>query len=449
MITAILQTKLISIPPLRGGKEGLFLILFFVCGFLLTARAQTLTLEQCQKLVRENYPLLSQYGLIEKTSEFTISNAKRNWLPQISLSAQATYQSEVASFPDEMQNMLKPMGLEFEGLHKDQYKAAVQVEQIIYGGGAVKAQVEAVKAESEANKQSWESEMYSLRERVNQLYFGTLLLQEKIKEINIMVDELNRNLKLVQSYAANGLANQNDVDKIQVEILSAKQRKSELVSSQNAYRAMLGIMINQEISDKTELLKPQTQVVSNDIKINRPELNYFSAQEKMLDARQKSVNSMIRPQVGAFFQGAYANPGLNLFADMQENQWSPYFITGIQFKWNISGFYTRKNNLLKIDLTRSQIISQRETFLYNMNLKSTQELISINRMYEVMQDDDEIIALRTSIRKRTEAGIENGIATVSDLLRDIHSENLARQNKVTHEIELLKNIYDLKFTTNY
>lgn len=425
-----------------------FSIAFLFFGIFLTLHAQTLTLEQCQELARENYPLINQRGLIEKTSDFSVSNAKRNWLPQISLSAQATYQSDVMAFPDKFNSMLEVLGVEFEGLRKDQYKAVVQVEQIIYGGGAVKAQVDAAKAESEANEQNWETEMYNLRERVNQLYFGTLLLQEKSKEIDLMLDELSRNLKLVQSYVANGLSNQNDIDKIQVEILSVKQQKSELVSTQKAYGKMLGIMIDQEISDDTELLKPEPQIIPNEVKINRPEINYFIAQEKMLDAQQKGINAMIKPQIGAFFQGAYANPGLNLFADMQENQWSPYFIAGIQFKWNISGFYTRKNNLSKIDLTRSQIAAQKETFLYNMDLKSTQEIISVNRMYEVMEQDDEIIGLRESIRKRTEAGVENGTATINDLLRDMHAENLARQNKVTHEIELLKNIYDLKFTTN-
>lgn len=426
-----------------------FLVFFCVCGFIFSIKAQTITLEQCQELARENYPLLSQRGLIEKTSEFTVSNAKRNWLPQVSLSAQASYQSDVAAFPDEMQNLLKLTGLEFEGLHKDQYKAVLQVEQIIYGGGAVKAQVETAKAESEANKQNWESEMYSLRDRINQLYFGTLLLQEKIKEADIMIEELNRNLKIMQAYMANGVSAQNDVDKIRVEILSAKQQKSTLVSSKKAYRTMLGIMINQYIADETEFLKPKVQAVPNEIRINRPELNYFDAQEKVLDAQRKGIDAMIKPQIGAFFQGAYANPGLDLFADMQKNQWSPYFIAGVQFKWNISGFYTRKSNLSKIDLTRLQIALQRETFLYNMNLQSTQELIGINRMYEVMQQDDEIIELRTSIRKRTEVGIENGTATVNDLLGNMHSESLARQNKLTHEIDLLKSIYDLKQTTGF
>ncbi len=417
--------------------------------FIHAAIAQTLTLEQCQELARENYPLITQKGLIEQSSEFTVSNAKRNWLPQITLSAQATYQSEVVALPEKFDNLLETFGMPFEGLHKDQYKAAVQIEQIIYGGGAVKAQVEVAKAESEVNKQNWEMEMYSLRERVNQLYFGTLLLQEKAKETDLLIDELRRNQQLVDAYIANGVAEKSDADQLQVEMLTARQNKSELSSTLKAYRTMLGIMTGMEISEEIILEKPEMAAVpTSNSYSNRPELKYFEAQERMLDAQKKGINSLITPQLGAFFQGAYANPGLNMFKDMEKNQWSPYFVAGIKFQWNISGFYTRGNQLNQLDLTRSQISSQKETFLYNLNLKSTQESIAINRMYEVMKEDDEIIDLRESIRKRTEAGVENGSKTVNDLVRDMNAESLARQNKITHEIELLKNIYDLKYTTN-
>lgn len=423
-------------------------ILFLFLFLAPLAYAQTLTLDQCQELAKENYPLVSQKGLLEQSAEFTVSNAKRNWLPQVSLLAQATYQSEVVTLPDKFSDMLGVLGMEFEGLHKDQYKAAIEISQVIYGGGAVKAQVEMAKAESEANSQNWEVEMYGLRERVNQLFFGTLLLQEKTKETDILIEELDRNEQLVRAYIQNGVGSQNDLDQITVEQLTARQQRSELIATQKAYRTMLGIMTGKEITDDIQLQKPEMAIVAQDAMFNRPELRYFDAQEKMLDAQIKGINSAIKPQIGAFFQGAYANPGLDLFKDMEKNQWSPYFITGIKLQWNISGFYTRGNNLSQLNLNRSLISNQRETFLYNINLQSTQQNIAVNRMHEVMKDDDEIINLRTSIRQRTEVGVQNGTQTVNDLLRDLHAESLARQNKVTHEIELLKNIYDLKYTTN-
>ena len=425
--------------------------------------AQTLTLEQCQQMARENYPLVEQRGLIEKSSEFTVANAKHNWLPQVSISAQATYQSDVVTIPQDIVDMVGQLegspilgavgidmpDLNYDGIPKDQYKAAVEVQQIIYGGGAVKAQVEAAKAQGEADQQNWETEMYALRERVNQLYFGTLLLQEKGKEVNLMMDELERNKRLVQACVDLGVAGQSDVDKLQVEILSARQQRSEIDASLKAYRIMLGIMTGQEIAEGTEFVKPAMTLLPAELQINRPELRYIDAQQRLLDAQKRGVDAAIKPQIGAFFQGAYSNMGLDMFSTMMNNGWEPYFIAGIQLKWNLSGFYNRKSSLSKIETVRSQLALQRETFLYNMNLKSRQEQIGIERMHEVMKEDDEIIRLRTSIRERAAAGVQNGSVTVNDLLREIHAENLARQNKVTHEIELLKDIYDLKHTVNY
>lgn len=425
--------------------------------------AQTLTLEQCQQMARENYPLVEQRGLIEKSSEFTVANAKHNWLPQVSISAQATYQSDVVTIPQDIVDMVGQLegspilgavgidmpNLNYDGIPKDQYKAAVEVQQIIYGGGAVKAQVEAAKAQGEADKQNWETEMYALRERVNQLYFGTLLLQEKGKEVNLMMDELERNKRLVQACVDLGVAGQSDVDKLQVEILSARQQRSEIDASLKAYRIMLGIMTGQEIAEGTEFVKPAMTLLPAELQINRPELRYIDAQQRLLDAQKRGVDAAIKPQIGAFFQGAYSNMGLDMFSTMMNNGWEPYFIAGIQLKWNLSGFYNRKSSLSKIETARSQLALQRETFLYNMNLKSRQEQIGIERMQEVMKEDDEIIRLRTSIRERAAAGVQNGSVTVNNLLREIHAENLARQNKVTHEIELLKDIYDLKHTVNY
>ena len=443
-------------------KKRVLLSVVFAA-LLAPLAAQTLTLEQCQQLARENYPLVKQRELVEKTSEYTVANAKHNWLPQISLSAQATYQSDVVTIPQDIVDMMgdlkdSPLAslagidmpdLNYDGIPKDQYKAAIDVQQIIYGGGAVKAQVEAAKAQGEADKQNWETEMYALRERVNQLFFGTLLLQEKGKEVGLMMDELDRNLRMVQSCVELGVAEPSDADKLQVEILSARQQQSEINASLKAYRIMLGIMTGQEIAEGTEFVKPAMTVLPAELQINRPELNFLDAQQRLLDAQKRGVDAAIKPQIGAFFQGAYSNMGLDMFSTMMNNGWEPYFVAGIQLKWNISGFYNRKSDLAKIDMARSQIAIQRDAFLYNMNLKSKQEQIGIERMHEVMKEDDEIIRLRTSIRERAAAGVENGTVTVNDLLREIHAENLARQNKVTHEIELLKDIYDLKHTVNY
>ena len=411
-------------------------------------KAQVLTLQECQKLAEENYPILVQRGLISRSEKANIANVRRNWLPQLSLSAQATYQSDVMTFPEQFNSLLALAGIEFEGIPRDQYRVGVELQQIIWDGGIIAAQVGITKAEADVSRQTWEVEMYGLRERVNGIYFGALLLQENIKLAELYICELERNLALVNSYLDNGVAGTGDAEKVRVEILTAKQKRSELTSSLAAYHVILGLMTGFDITSDTELAKPEIAATPEPVFDNRPELKLLDAQDALLQAQRKGINAGLMPKIGAFAQFGYGNPGLNLFEDMGRNQWSTYYIVGAKLEWKIGGFYTRKNKLSLIDTGRDRISSNREAFLYNMRLKNAQENVALMHIRDVMLDDDEIIALRRSISARTEKQVAEGVVTVSDLLRDITQENIARQNKATHEIELLKNLYDIKYTTN-
>ncbi len=431
-------------------KSRLLLAILLAVPWLCGAQTKALTLEECQEMAQGNYPLLSQYGLIEKSADYNVANARRNWLPQVSFSAQATYQSEVMDLdlPQLVYDALGTLGMTYEGLHKDQYKAAVELQQIIWDGGATRAMVDAARAEKELSASSWEVDMYALRERVNGIFFGLLLLQENIAQAGIYIDELERNHRLVEAYEANGVAQQNDLDMIRVELLGARQQLSTLEASRTAFRMILSLMTGMEVGPDAMLVKPEPATIPAATEFRRPELKIFDAQESLLEARRKGINAGVMPQIGAFFQGAYGNPGLNLFKDMQERRWAPYFIAGIRLQWNIGGFYTKQNRMRQVGIDRSRLEGQRETFLYNMRLKSTQEAAAIESMRQVMSGDEEIILLRETIRRRTEAGIANGTKNVNDLLQDINAEKAARRNKAIHEVEFLKSIYDLKYTTN-
>ena len=59
---------------------------------MLASVAQAQTLEECQQAAEKNYPIIKQYGLIAQTTELTVKNIQKGWLPQITVSAQATYQ---------------------------------------------------------------------------------------------------------------------------------------------------------------------------------------------------------------------------------------------------------------------------------------------------------------------------------------------------------------------
>lgn len=408
----------------------------FVLAAML-AHAQ-LTLEECQHSAQTNYPLVRQYGLIEKAREYNLENAGKGYLPQFTISGKATYQSDVTKLPVDVS------GIDIKSMPKDQYQVMLEVSQNIWDGGDIRSKKQLTRAASEIDRGKQEVDMYALNDRVNQLYFGILLLDEQLKQNQLLQEDLGRTHQLVSNYMANGIANQSDLDAVSVEILNTKQKRIELESSRQAYLSMLSIFIGKEIASGTTLEKPTDTFESTSLVNNRPELRWFDAQGGQLNVQESSLKTCFRPRFGLFVQGAYGNPGLNMLKD----DFSAYYVAGVRMSWNFGSLYTLRNDRRLIDNNRRKLETSRDVFLFNTNLQSTQQSSAIQSMRRQMVDDDEIICLRVNIRKAAEAKVENGTLTVTDMLREITAENLARQTKALHEVQLLMNIWNLKYTLN-
>ncbi|MDR1722927.1 MAG: TolC family protein [Tannerella sp.] len=418
-----------------------------VLAAVFTGATAQISLDECQHLARENYPLIHQYGLIEKSADYSISNAQKAYLPQVTLALQATYQSDVASFPERLMSLYQQAGVDMKGLNRDQYKMALEVNQLIWDGGLTKAGERVSQEESNVAIQSVEKDMYALRERINQLYFGILILGEQAHQNDVLQELLQSNYAAVDALVSNGVALAGDLNAIRVEQLTTYQQRRQIESMSKAYRQMLSVMTGREIGDSTLFEKPAA-ALSADSEIDRPELRLFDAQTALYDAQKRSILASTMPRLGLFAQGFYGNPGLNLFKDMTENRWTWNYIAGVRLSWNLGSFYTKDGNLRKLSLAQQRVDNQKEIFVFNTRLQQIQQQTAIDKMSRIMADDDEIIRLRTSIRKASEAKYSNGTITVSDLLRDISAENQAALNKSIHEIEWLKNVYELKTTIN-
>ena len=403
----------------------------------MLAHAQ-LTLEGCQHSAQTNYPLVRQYGLIEKAREYNLENAGKGYLPQFTLSGKATYQSDVTKLPVDIP------GIDMKSMPKDQYQVMLEVSQNIWDGGDIRSKKQLTRATSEIDRGKQEVDMYALNDRVNQLYFGILLLDEQLRQNQLLQEDLGRTHQQVSNYMANGIANQSDLDAVSVEILNTKQKRIELESSRQAYLSMLSIFIGKEIASGTTLEKPTDTFESTSLVNNRPELRWFDAQGGQLNVQESSLKTRFRPRFALFVQGAYGNPGLNMLKD----DFSAYYVAGVRMSWNFGSLYTLRNDRRLIDNNRRKLETSRDVFLFNTNLQSTQQSSAIQSMRRQMVDDDEIIRLRVNIRKAAEAKVENGTLTVTDMLREITAENLARQTKALHEVQLLMNIWNLKYTLN-
>jgi len=427
-------------------KQILFILLSVTCQ--LGLNAQSLTVETCQEKAKANYPLVKQYGLIEQTAKYNISNANKGFLPQLTLSAKATYQSDVTEIPSSLGTVLSALThqpFSFPSLPKDQYQAVLEASQVIWDGGIISSQNKITKVGVEIEKQKLEVDLYTLKDRVNQLFFGILLLNEQFQQNEILKKDLQTNYDRLNAYKENGVAQQSDVDAIKVEQLNANQRTSDLNNTRKTYSILLSALTGLDINDKTELKKPQVDLtILKDSIVRRPEIGLFDAQNRLYDNQKNLVLSGNLPKIGAFVQGGYGQPGLNMFA----GGFSPFYIGGVRLSWNISGFYTQKDNLNKLDISKKNVDIQKETFLFNNNLVTKQQQNEITKLQSTISNDDEIIRLRQNIKKSTTAKLENGTTTVSDLIRDVNAENQALQLKSLHEIQLLMNVYQLKNNTN-
>ena len=397
-----------------------------------------LTIEKCQQLAQENYPLVKQYGLIEKSKEYSLSNANKGYLPQLSLSGKISYQSDVTELPIKIPNV------DIDGMRKDQYQAVLELNQTIWDGGAIKTQKRMVRAGAEVDATKLEVDLYQINDRINQLFFGILLMDAQLKQNNLLQDELQRSYHQVAAYVENGIANQADLDAVKVEQLNAIQRKNEMEVTQKAYCEMLSAMIGTKVDNSQQLVKPKADALLSSYEIKRPELNLFEKQDAQLDIQKQMLQAKNMPKFGLFVQGAYANPGLN----MLKNEFTPYYIAGVRLSWNFGNLYTKKTESKQIEINRNSINVQRETFLFNTNLEMTQNNNEIEKLTRLMKDDNEIIKLRTNIRNSAEAKVANGTLTVIEMLREVTAEDQAKQNKALHEVQLLMAIYNLKNTTN-
>ena len=409
--------------------------------FALVGQAQ-ITIEECYRKAQENYPLIKQYDLIEKTKENNLANASRGYLPQVMLSAKATYQSDVTKMPFDLAQ-LGMQGIKIPTLSKDQYGVTLEINQTIWDGGEISSQRAIARTGSAVEEKKVEVNIYSINDRVNRIYFGILLTDARIEQNRLLKKELQRNYDRVYSCMLGGIANSSDLDAVRVDQLKAEQNEAALLCTKQAYVEMLSQLIGEEIDATADFVKPSIMRPSTDA-INRPELELYDMQVKNFEAENRRVSSALYPRFGLFITGGYGRPGL----DMLKNEFSPYYLAGVRMSWNIGSFYTEKNRRRVIRNNIQSVEAQRETFLFNTRLDIAMKDKSIEKYVEQLKYDDEIIRLKTSIREASEKKMENGTLSGTDLMRDVNAEQMAIQDKILHEMELLSAIYDLKFATN-
>ena len=418
------------------------LLIMAVWGVSLMGQAQSL--ETCQQAARQNYPLIKQYDLIAKTTDLTIRNIQKGWLPQVQVSAQGTTQNAVTAWPERIKTVYRSMGIEMKGLGKTQYRVGVDVQQTLYDGGMMREQSRMVRQQGAVEAAQNEVNLYAVRQRVNELYFGWLLLHEQMRLNRDVQDLLQSSENQLAAMVKNGIAAVSDLENVKAERLNAVQTGEQLQSQAHLMQQLLSTFCGIVVSHPEKPVMEKTAEGQN----HRPEMQLFAAQIQLAETQEKALRAGLMPRIGLFAQGYYGYPGLNLFEDMMGRKGSWNALAGVKFTWNVGALYTHKNDQNKLKLQRAQTENLRNAFLFNNRLEQLQQQEAIQRYEKLMKSDDEIIALRTRVRKAAESKLAHGLIDSNRLVQEINQENAAKTQQSIHEINLLKAQSDLKYTVN-
>ncbi len=397
--------------------------------FLLTFSSfgqEKLSLEECYTLVNKNYPLSKQYSLLTKQNELDLAVIKTGKLPTLDFSAQATYQSDVIELPISIPNIT------IESPNKDQYKATISVNQLIYGGGLINANIEAKSAALKTQQKQVEVNLYQLKEQVNQLYFSILLLQEKKYLLVAKKTQLETTLKEVKAGVKYGMLLPSSDIILEAELIKIDQQFTEIDLNKTSLIETLSKLIGQHITTTIVLENPE---VSNslEVEIKRPELDLFQLQKEQIDASEQLLIKKNSPKLMGFATGGYGNPGLN----MLDNSFQSYYMTGLKINWNIFDWNATKTAQKSLKINKEIIDNQQDIFTLNTTIELNQQQSEINKISSFIASDKTIIELRKKILKSANSQLKNGVITSSAYVTELTNLYESENNLNTHKIQLL------------
>jgi len=386
---------------------------------------EPVTLEQCQRWARENHPVLKQSGLYQKILTLKNETNATAFLPQVTLNGQATYQSDVTKIAISLPNMTIPT------VDKDQYKLYLDLRQTIWDGGLSKARELINETENAGNQQQVEVELYQLKEKVNQFYFTSFLIQENLKILEKKTGTLGERRKIMESAVKNGMALSSELDQLHAELITTDQLVLELKNNHETVLSALSILTGKEV-DQMQNLELTTKPIVLDQPMMRPEIDLFAKQNELLNANSEILKKQRNPKLFGFGQAGYGKPGLN----MLNNEFDTYYLLGIGFNWNVLDWKSTSRQQQVFKLQQEILQTKQETFVRTIDLASDQQNKQIVRLTELLKTDQDLIQIRERITKTSASKLENGAINTADYIQDLNAETTAKLTLETHKIQL-------------
>lgn len=412
-------------------KRWVFLMLW---ASLAGSVAAQVTLSECVEKARNNYPQIQELGLIREAEKYDLSTASQSWLPQLTISGKAQYQSKVVEMPFEIP--------EFKfNLPHDQYSLVGEVSQTIWDGGSTASKKRLVSADAKIQSKQLEVSLYGLRQKVENIFLGILLIDKQITQNEIAVKSLYRNRESVLAGIEHGVSYQSDLSIVDVNILNYKQTISSLHADRQAYVDMLGRLTGEDLS-QARFVEPPVDLPIDTATLARPELQLYKAQLEQTQIQRRDLQSNLYPKLNLSLQGGIGRPGLNIL----KNEFEPYYTVGVKLQWNLGALYSRKNDIRKIAVQKERIERQQEAFVLNTMLDVTDQLNEVHKAEQVLAQDREIIRLREDIRQAGEEQYKQGVIMLTDLMDMIDEEFNARVAQSLHQVQLVMAICELRNT---
>jgi outer membrane protein TolC len=387
-----------------------------------TFSQEKVTLNDCYQLLKTNYPLVKQQQLLanqNKIDKAIISNGK---LPQLSLDAQVTYQSDVIQFPLAMAGITP--------LNNDQYRATFSVNQLIFNGGLIDANLKIKEGQLKTNQKQVDASIYQLKTQINQLYFSILLTDESFKLLKAKKKQLETKLNEVKSGIKYGVLLPSSDSVLEAEILKIGQQFIEIESRKSSLIETLSSFIGQPLYNNTQFEAPLIETQLQNV-INRPELELFQLKKEEIENQEALISKLNAPKLNGFLTGGYGNPGLN----MLDNSFQTFYTVGVKFHWNVFDWNTNKKQQETIAINKNFIENEREVFKLNTNIELNKQQKEIEKISAIINSDEEIIKLRENVLKTLEGQLKNGVITASVYVTEFTNLFEAENTLIQHKIQ--------------
>jgi outer membrane protein TolC len=394
---------------------------------------KVMTLKECYEKAYAAAPITAEKEAYSNIWQIKDKNLSKGWLPSLDANGNFIYNSSVVNMTDVLGSIPIPGIADLiKPLPHEQYKITLDINQLIYDGGAIKGTRELEKADLNINEKQTETDLYKLRGQINGYYFNILLLDRQKELLSNFLELTNKRISSLNSALSSGVILKSDIDVLTSERIRMEQQLSENDIRKASLLKILSGLIGTNIDTSTEFVLPAGEEKLAD-ELMRPELQIFDLRKEQLDASLQIIQSKRMPKAFGFATLGYGNPpGSNFFKD----QFAPYYILGAGVKWNIFDWNKVKNEKQVISLQQGIIDNRKKDLTDNLKRLLDAKSAEITSLESLLKSDSELIEIRKRITSAAESQYENGTITATEYMNELNSERQVMVNYEIHKINL-------------